>query len=546
MKLRTWFTLLLLFVWCMPATGLTVHAQTPPSISIFLDGQQVKSDVAPYIIPKVNVTMVPLRVISESLGAEVYWEQSNQTATILKEDTVLSMTVKQKFALVNDSTIPLDASVENKQGRVMVPLRFVSEQLGLQVNWEQSTRTITLQTGNAAVETPPEDLFDDGNGSTPETSDSTVPDSSTIKNGSLKGVWVSTVYNLDWPSSASYGNQAKQQQEYVKLLDELQEMGMNAVIVQVRPSADALYPSSLVPWSKFLTGTQGKNPGYDPLAFMIKETHKRGMQFHAWFNPFRAHTDAKTDQLDADHVVKKHPEWIVNASNKLYINPGIPQARSQIIAEIMEVVNGYDIDGVHLDDYFYPSNGVFPDDAAFKAYNSKKFATKAEWRRDNINQFVQQLDQSIHSAKPDVQFGISPFGVWRNKAVDQTGSDTKAGVTAYDNMHADVRTWIQQGWLDYVTPQIYWSLSFTPAQYDKLVAWWSSEVRGTDVKLYIGHSPYKLGTAEAGWQNAQEIIDQLDYNALHPEVQGDMFFSAKDLRKNPLGLIQALSSYYNR
>ncbi|EJL46716.1 MULTISPECIES: family 10 glycosylhydrolase [Brevibacillus] len=543
MKLRKWFMLLLTFVLCIPAMGTSVHAaQASPAISIFLDGQQVRSDVAPYIIPKVNVTMVPLRVISESLGAEVYWDQNLQTATILKGDTVLSMTINQNYALVNDSTVPLDASVQNKQGRVMVPLRFVSEQLGLQVGWTQETRTITLSTGSPVAVTPPPQDIPGGNDSSV-----VVPPTPPVSNsGSLRGVWVSTVYNLDWPSTGSYGNQAKQQQEYIQLLDELQAMGMNAVFVQVRPSADALYPSSLVPWSKYLTGTQGKNPGYDPLAFMVAETHRRGMQFHAWFNPFRANVDAKTDQLAATHVVKKHPEWIVNSSNKLYINPGIPQARQQIIAEIMEVVQRYDIDGVHLDDYFYPSNGTFNDDATFKSYNSKKIATKADWRRDNINQFVQQLNQAIKSAKPHVQFGISPFGVWRNIAVDKTGSDTKAGVTAYDHMYADVRTWIKQGWMDYVTPQIYWSLSFAPAQYDKLVTWWANEVRGTNVKLFIGHSPYKLGTAEAGWQSSQEIINQLNFNATIPEVQGSVFFSAKDLRKNPLGLLQALSSYYSR
>lgn len=531
MKWRKWFTFLLLFVLCVSAIGAPAQAQSSPVISIFLDGQQVHSDVSPYIIPKVNVTMVPLRVISESLGAEVYWDGQSQTATIIKDDTVLSMSMNQKFAWVNNGQMPLDASVENRAGRTMVPLRFVSEQLGLQVNWNQSTRTITLLTGNVAVQQPepiPQDVISQPQPHRPS---------------ALRGVWVSTVYNLDWPSAGSYGNQEKQKQEYVRMLDELQDMGMNAVFVQVRPAGDALYPSSLVPWSKYLTGTQGKDPGYDPVAFMIEETHRRGMQFHAWFNPFRATTEAKTETLAANSVVKKYPQWIVNSSNKLYINPGIPEARQHIIATIMEVVNRYDIDGVHLDDYFYPSNGTFPDDATYRAYGNG-FGDKAEWRRYNINQFVQQLDQSIKGVKPQVQFGISPFGVWRNIANDSTGSDTKAGVTAYDHMHADVRTWIQHGWIDYVTPQIYWSMSFAPAQYDKLVAWWSNEVRGTDVTLYIGHAPYKLGTSEAGWQNAQEIINQLNYNTLHPEVKGSIFFSAKDLRKNPLGLIQELRSYY--
>ncbi|MED1783135.1 family 10 glycosylhydrolase [Brevibacillus fortis] len=540
MKVRKWFMLLLMFVLCIPTMGISVQAaQTSPGISIYLDGQQIKSDVAPYIIPKANVTMVPMRVIGENLGAEVNWEPKSQTATISKQDTLLSMTVNQKNALVNNNSVPLDSSVQNKQGRIMVPLRFVSEQLGLTVNWEDKTRTIRLQSGNVATMTPPpQDVLSETGGMEPSTP--------VVTNGELRGVWISTVYNLDWPSSGSYGNPAKQQQEYIQLLDELQAMGMNAVFVQVRPSGDAMYPSTLVPWSRFLAGTPGKDPGYDPLAFMVEETHRRGMQFHAWFNPFRATTDAKTDQLPANHVIKQHPDWIVNANKKLYINPGIPAARQQIINEVMEVVQRYDIDGVHLDDYFYPSNVAFADDAAFKAYNSKKIVSKADWRRDNINQFVQQLNQSIKSVKPHVQFGISPFGVWRNSNVDPTGSDTKAGVTAYDHMYADVRTWIQQGWIDYVTPQIYWSFSFAPAQYDKLVTWWANEVQATNVKLYIGHSPYKLGTAEAGWQSAQEIINQLNYNAMVPQVQGSIFFSAKDLRKNPLGLLPALSSYYNR
>lgn len=535
MHLRKWFTLLFLFVLCVPSTNNTVHAQTANRISIFLDGTQVNSDVAPYILPKQNVTMVPLRVISESLGAKVSWTQSNQTATIASSQTIIKMTADQKHALVNGNHVTLDASVENKQGRIMVPLRFVSEKLGLQVSWDQATRTIALQSGtiqsNDPVDQgPPPDII--GN----------LPSSSS----SLRGVWVSTVYNLDWPSSGSISNREKQQQEYIQLLQELQGMGINSVFVQVRPSADAIYPSAFVPWSKYLTGKQGQDPGYDPLAFMVEETHKQGMQFHAWFNPFRANPDAKTDQLAPNHVAKLHPDWIVNAKNKLYINPGIPAARQQIIAEIMEVVNNYEVDGVHLDDYFYPSDGVFPDDATFQANNSAQFATKAEWRRDNINQFVKQLGESIDASKPTVQFGISPFGVWRNKSIDSTGSDTKAGVTAYDHMHADVRTWIQQGWIDYVTPQIYWSLSFTPAQYDKLVTWWANEVKNTNVKLYIGHSPYKLGTKEAGWQSAQEIINQLQYNTQFPEVQGDVFFSAKDLRKNPLGIKEVLSSYFSR
>ncbi|HZG17669.1 MAG TPA: family 10 glycosylhydrolase [Candidatus Bathyarchaeia archaeon] len=542
MIFRKWFSLLLVLTLCLPLFQIPAQAQST-GISIYLDGQEVKSDIAPYILPQVNVTMVPLRVISEGLGATVSWHQDIQTATISTSQTTLTMTVNDQYAMVNENYVKLDAAVQNRQGRVMVPLRFVAEQLGLQVNWDQASQTISLASGQGqapVVETPPVVI---DTPEIPQTPDVTQAPASG-NDQQLKGVWVSTVFNLDWPSTSSYSNATKQQQEYIKLLDDMQNTGINTVFVQVRPAADALYPSSLVPWSKFLTGTQGKHPGYDPLAFMVEETHRRGMEFHAWFNPFRANTDANTTKLAANHIAKLHPEWMINAKNKLYINPGIPQARQRIIQEIMEVVNQYNIDGVHLDDYFYPSDGVFPDDATFKAYNSKKFATKAEWRRDNINAFIQQLGEAIHAAKPQVKFGVSPFGVWRNSSVDPTGSATNAGVTAYDHMHADVRTWIQQEWIDYVIPQIYWSLSFSKAQYGTLVDWWTSEVSGTDVNLYIGHAPYKLGTAETGWQHAQEIINQLEYNRQYSQVKGDVFFSAKDLRKNPLGILDALRTYY--
>ena len=527
MKWGKWTVWLLFAAICMTLAAPVSQAAEAVGIRIILNGKIIKSEVSPYILPKVNVTMVPLRMISEELGATVNWNSKEQSVAIQGNgDIRMKMTSGSSVAVVNGKNVKLDASVQVKAGRSMVPLRFVSEQLGLTVNWNQSERTITLQT--TVVDVPPDPDPNTEPGPTTE----------------LRGTWVSTVYNLDWPSQASYQNAVKQMGEFVSLLDDLQGMGMNAVFVQVRPAGDALYPSRLVPWSKYLSGVQGLAPTYDPLAFMIEETHKRNMEFHAWFNPFRANVDVKTDQLAANHVAKQQPDWIVNAGGKLYINPGIPLARQHIIDTIMEVVNGYAVDGVHLDDYFYPSNVAFADDAAFISYNEGKIASKADWRRSNINEFVRLLGESIHAAKPQVKYGISPFGVWRNKSVDNSGSDTKASITAYDHMYADVRTWIQRGWIDYINPQIYWSLSFPAARYDKLVDWWAQEVKGTGVDLYIGHSPYKLGTKEAGWQSAQEMIDQLEYNKKYTEVKGDVFFSAKDLRKNQLGIMDALRTYY--
>ena len=493
------------------AAGTSDEAVKP--IRIYLDGVWIRSDDAPpYIMPGANLTMVPVRVISKSLGATVDWEPSTKTVTVKKADMRIVMKVGQRTAQAGGKQVALEAPPELKNNRTMVPLRFISEHLGLLVGWEADTRQIFLTTPGPKVE--------------------------------MRGTWVSTVYNLDWPSDQSYGSPDRQKQEFVDMLNELQAMGIDTVFLQVRPAADAFYPSKLVPWSKYLTGTQGKDPGYDPLTYAIVEAHRRGMELHAWFNPFRASTDTKMDALAAGHVALQHPDWIVKSGGKMYVNPGIPAARQHVIDAVMEVVARYDIDGVHLDDYFYPSDGVFDDDAAFRAHNGKKLAGKGEWRRDNINDFVRLLGQEIHAVKPQLAYGISPFGVWRNQMDDPTGSATQASVSAYDSMGADARAWIRGGWIDYVMPQIYWSRGFKAADYDTLVKWWANEVNGTDVRLYIGHAPYKLGTKEAGWQSADEIISQLRFNRTIPQVKGDVFFSAKDLRRNPLNLVPALRSFY--
>jgi len=517
MKLRRWLLVLMMLLLCLPSVVSTAQAKSS-GISIQLDGVKLDSDVSPYILPKVNVTMVPTRVISEGLGASVAWEQSKRTVTIRKDGNTLQLTSGKTSALVNGSAVALDASVQIKQNRVMVPLRFISENLGLKVEWNQSAQRISLFSG-PVVAPPPVSTVDE-----------------------VRGAWISTVFNLDWPSPKSTSEQQKA--EYIELLDSLQEVGINTVYVQVRPAGDALYPSELVPWSKVLTGIQGADPGYDPVAFMVEETHKRNMEFHAWFNPFRANTDVLTASLDPSHVALAHPDWIVNTGKQLYINPGIPDARQHIIDTIMEVVDHYDIDGVHLDDYFYPSNTAFKDAAAYRLYNDGSYTNIGDWRRANINDFVAALGQSIHESKPGVEFGISPFGVWRNASVDKTGSDTKAGVTAYDSMYADVRAWIQNGWIDYVAPQIYWSMSNATVDYDKLVDWWVNEVKGTGVDLLIGHAPYKLGTSEVGWQSASEIINQLKYNRGFSEIKGSIFFRAENILSNPLGFKEQLQSYY--
>lgn len=312
----------------------------------------------------------------------------------------------------------------------------------------------------------------------------------------LRAAWIATVLNIDWPSKTGLSKD-QQQAEFITLLDRLQAMGINAVIVQVRPTADAFYPSTLNPWSKYLTGTQGVSPDYDPLAFMVQAAHKRNMEFHAWFNPYRVSMDTQLNALVPNHPARQNPDWVVSYGGKLWYDPGIPQVRSHIVDTIKEVVRNYDIDAVHFDDYFYPyPDGTdFPDEQTYLTYGKASFPNKADWRRDNVNRLVKEVNAQIKQLKPHVKFGISPFGIWRNKSTDPSGSDT-SGFQAYDSLYADARTWIRQGWIDYIAPQIYWNIGFPAAAYEKLVPWWANEVKGRATHLYIGHAVYKVGSGD--------------------------------------------------
>ncbi|QHZ47138.1 family 10 glycosylhydrolase [Bacillus sp. NSP9.1] len=355
----------------------------------------------------------------------------------------------------------------------------------------------------------------------------------------LRAVWIATVTNIDWPSKKGL-TVSQQKEEYIKLLDDVQDMGMNAVVVQIKPTADAFYPSSYGPWSEYLTGIQGKDPGYDPLCFLLDETHRRKLEFHAWFNPYRItmnHTDV--NRLSADHPARKHPEWVVAYGSQLYYNPGIPEAQTFIVKGIEEVVKNYDIDAVHMDDYFYPykiAGKEFPDQDTYEKYGKDRFANIDDWRRDNVNQLVKQINAAIKKEKPCVKFGISPFGVWRNKADDPTGSNTTAGMTNYDDLYADTREWIKQGYLDYIAPQIYWSIGFAPASYDILVDWWKHETEGRPIHLYIGQAAYKINqNADPAWSDPEEYPRQIALNR-SSDIPGSIHFSLKDLNRNPLGI----------
>jgi uncharacterized lipoprotein YddW (UPF0748 family) len=388
-----------------------------------------------------------------------------------------------------------------------------------------------------------------GAGAAAEPAESCEPSPSTPLR-QFRASWVASVVNIDWPSRTGL-TAAQQQAELLGWFDDAVRQNHNAVILQVRPTADAFWPSSVEPWSRYLTGTQGGDPGYDPLAFAVAEAHKRNLELHAWFNPYRLSMNTDITALVPEHPARQHPDWVVPYGGKLYYNPGIPAARKLVEDAIMDAVSRYDIDGVHFDDYFYPypvAGQVFDDAATYAQYGAG-FPTVAEWRRNNINLLIQELQQRIKSAKPWVKFGISPFAVWRNKGTDPLGSDTTAGVQTYDDLSADTRKWVREEWIDYIVPQVYWAGGFAPADYNKIVPWWAEQVRGTDVHLYVGHATYKVGTSTQSpdWSDPAELSDQLAFNSTIPEVNGDIYFSAKDVRADRLGATTLLNTtWYSR
>ena len=289
----------------------------------------------------------------------------------------------------------------------------------------------------------------------------------------FRAAWVATVYNIDWPSKAGLKKE-KQQEELIKLLDTAKSSGLNAIILQVRPAADALYQSNFEPWSPYLSGKMGLDPGYDPLAFAVEESHKRGLELHAWFNPFRAQTNYK-NQVSKTHISNTRKDWIKRYGDYLWLDPGNPEVRDYTIRVMLDVVQRYDIDGVHIDDYFYPyphptnqKPHPFPDSDTFERFGR---GDRDTWRRANVDGFIKKLHSHIKQAKPWVKFGVSPFGIWR----PGIPKGTEAGLDAYGLLYADSRKWMRKGWVDYMMPQLYWSIDSKGQSFPKLLDWWISE-----------------------------------------------------------------------
>ena len=356
----------------------------------------------------------------------------------------------------------------------------------------------------------------------------------------LRGLWIASVANINWPSQPGL-SPAQQQAELRTLLDRAAALRFNAVFLQIRPAADAFWPSSYEPWSQYLTGTQGVHPGYDPLAFAIAEAHARNLELHGWFNPYRVSTQGDLSKLAPNHPARLHPDWVERYDGKLYYNPGVPEARQHTVNAIMDAVTRYDLDGVHFDDYFYPypvSGQTFDDAAEYARYGGGR--SLADWRRSNVDALVQEVANRIRQVKPHVRFGISPFGIWRNASTDPLGSAT-SGLQSYDAIYADSRKWVKQGWVDYIAPQIYWNIGYAPAAYDVLVPWWSEVVAGTGVQLYIGQAAYKIES----WGDPEEMPAHLVLNRDH-RVDGDIFYSIDHLLANPLGFADRLRDDFYR
>ena len=350
----------------------------------------------------------------------------------------------------------------------------------------------------------------------------------------FRAVWIATINNIDWPSKKNLSVQ-EQQDEFKSIINKQKENGFNAVIVQVRSSADAFYKSSYEPWSEWLTGEQGKAPVpfYDPLAFMVKETHNLGMEFHAWVNPFRAISNLNSSTVTYSHITKQKPHWFVTYGNAKFFNPGIPQVREHIIKILSEIVRNYDIEALHFDDYFYPYpdyGNTFNDKSSFYKYRNG-FNYRAAWRRNNINIFIESVHKMIQTIKPQIKFGISPFGVWRNNNMSFYGSNSKSGYTSYDHLYADVRLWLQKGWIDYVAPQLYQNIYHKNNPYKTLVKWWSDNTYGKH--LYIGHAAYRVFQSDdKSWHNNHEMPNQLYYNRKFNNVKGSIFYNSKSLLNN--------------
>lgn len=361
----------------------------------------------------------------------------------------------------------------------------------------------------------------------------------------MRGVWVSSVANIDYPSQQGLSaDQLKSEADTI--LNNIAAMGLNTVFLQVRPSADALYQSALFPWSRYVSGTTGQAPDgdFDVLAYWVEGAHSRGLQLHAWLTPYRITRDGKEelDALPETSPAKQHPEWVVEYEGNYYFNPGLPAVQQLVVDGAAEIVRNYDVDGIHLDDYFYPGTD-FNDAAAYARYG-EDFDDIGDWRRDNVNTLIASLDETVHAINPELSFGVSPAGIWDNKADNPKGSDTN-GRSSYREIYCDSVEWVKRGTVDYICPQLYWSIGYEIADFEVLVDWWQDIVSTSDVALYIGIGAYRAAEAEPGdvWYGTAELERQLDMLDNSIDIQGEVFFSYASLMEAQ-GCSDFLTAHY--
>jgi uncharacterized lipoprotein YddW (UPF0748 family) len=350
----------------------------------------------------------------------------------------------------------------------------------------------------------------------------------------LRGVWVATVDNIDWPSRRDLSTD-EQKAELIRIYDRAASLGLNAIFLQVRPAADAIYPTPDAPWSEYLTGATGRapEPAYDPLAFAIEEAHARGLQLHAWFNPFRARHTSAQSPLSASHVAVRRPELVRPYGKQLWLDPGEAGAHDEVLAAIVDVVTRYDVDGVHVDDYFYPypeDQLAFPDDVSWQRYRANGGRMRRnDWRRDNINRFVRAMHSRVKAVRADVQVGVSPFGIWRPRHPRQI-----RGFDAYDQLYADARLWLRRGWVDYLAPQLYWPIDRREQSFPALLRWWLQQDRRAR-GIVPGLAVYRVESGRPNAISASEIERQIRM-ARRMGARGFILFSARVLMEDRGGV----------
>jgi uncharacterized lipoprotein YddW (UPF0748 family) len=365
----------------------------------------------------------------------------------------------------------------------------------------------------------------------------------------FRGAWIHVIGQNQYRNMSS----AEMKQYFVNMLDNLQAMNINAVIFQVRPAADACYPSNIEPWSRYLTGTQGKAPdnGFDPMAFVLEEAHKRLMEFHAWLNPYRV-SALESDALSPNHIYFRYPERFIKYGKQLFFDPGMPENRNHICKVVKDIVSRYDVDAIHMDDYFYPypiAGERFNDESSFRMYAHRQGFNAnqlGDWRRNNVNLLIEQVKHTIVLTKPWVRFGISPFGIYRNKknTPDGSGSNTN-GLQNYDDLYADILLWMKKGWVDYCVPQIYWEIGHTAADYETLVRWWSEN--NSNCPLYIGQDVDRtMRFSDLQFTKRNQLTRKMQLERTLPGIEGNCWWPGYELMKNNRGIADSLMNNYQK